>query len=279
VRPRIVDYFLGLTGLDSINYLIPTGLTIYFLAVSAVFMVFYSRCRKAGLPEKHIILAGVIAIISGIIGVRLFSVLENLIVFGTKQNVVFSLGGSTTSWGAYTFGSAAFCFYLAYHKQPILKYADILGASLGLGPFIGRWACFFNGCCYGKVTDLFWAVRYPQYSPAHNAHWKAGLIDLETQLSLAVHPVQLYASFSALFIFFLISKIYQRYANKPGMTIAFYGLLYGLFRFFVEFFRDDVPRHTIFALTLGQFICIVLFILFIGAIWLLVRRGSGGLNR
>lgn len=279
MRPRIVEFLTGLIHFQGINYLVPTGLTIYFLAVITIFLVFYSRCRKAGLPEVRTIGVAFFAIISGIIGVRLFSILENLFIFGTKPEVIFTLGGSTTSWGAYIFGTLAFCLYLVYYRQPLLNYMDILGASLGLGPFIGRWACFFNGCCYGKITDVFWAVRYPQYSPAHNAHWKAGLINLETPLSLPVHPVQIYASFSALCVYILVSKIYLRYSNKPGITITSYGLLYGATRFFIEFFRADVPRHTLLALTLGQFMCLLLFILSTGALWLFIKRDTANRNR
>jgi phosphatidylglycerol:prolipoprotein diacylglycerol transferase len=272
VRPRIVDYLTELTHFEGIKYLIPTGLTIYLLTILTIFLVFFIRTQRVGLSEKHAIRAGVIAIVCGIIGVRIFSILENMIILGTKSSSWHSIGGSTTSWGAYIFAPLGFCLYLAYHRQPLLKYADILGATLGLGPFIGRWACFFNGCCYGKVTDLFWAVRYPNFSPAFNAQYHAGLVDLNSPLSLPVHPVQLYASLAGFIIFLIVSKIYFQYADKPGLTLVSYGFLYGIIRFFVEFFRDDVPRHTSLELTLGQFMCLILFTLSAGGLWLLQKR-------
>jgi phosphatidylglycerol:prolipoprotein diacylglycerol transferase len=272
MRPRIVDFLVNLTGFQAVNYLVPTGATIYIIAIGTVCLVFYNRCRRANLPHKHALRVSIATILSAIIGVRLFNMLETLITAGEIPHSWFSLGGGTTSWGAYFFGFGAFCLYLVYNRQPLLRYADIFGASLGLGPFIGRWACFFNGCCYGKLSELFWSVRYPQYSPAYNAQWKAGLIDLELPFSLPVHPFQLYASLAALFIFIVASKIYLRYKEKPGITIVSYGLLYGLVRFLVEFFRGDVPRYTSLALTLGQVVCTIVVIISAGSLWLLQKR-------
>jgi phosphatidylglycerol:prolipoprotein diacylglycerol transferase len=272
VRPRIVDYLTGLTHFEGINYIIPTGLTIYLLTILVIGLVFITRAQRAGLSDKYVLRVTIIATVSGILGVRIFSILEHMIVLGTNTSSWFSVSGSTTSWGAYIFAPLAFFLYLAYHRQPVLQYADILGATIGLGPFIGRWACFFNGCCYGKITDLFWAVRFPQYSPAYNAHWKAGLIDLDTPLSLPVHPFQLYASLAALIIFIVASKLYARYADKPGITLASYGFLYGLIRFFIEFYRDDVPRHTGLEWTVGQWMCLILIILSAVGLWFLQKR-------
>jgi phosphatidylglycerol:prolipoprotein diacylglycerol transferase len=272
MRPRIVEFLTELTGFQGINFIVPTGLAIYIVALGTVALVFYNRCRQVDLPHKHAMRVSIITILFAVIGVRLFNMLETLFTSGVKPHSWLSLGGGTTSWGAYFFGFAAFCFYLIYYKQPLLKYADIFGSALGLGPFIGRWACFFNGCCYGKESNFFCAVRFPQFSPAYNAQWKAGMINLDTPLSLPVHPFQLYASLAALLIFIIVGKIYRRYRDRTGITIASYGLLYGFVRFFIEFFRGDVPRYTILELTVGQCMCTMIVLFSIGGLWLLQKR-------
>ena len=98
------------------------------------------------------------------------------------------------------------------------------------------------------------------------------MIDLSNKLSLPVHPVQIYSSFAALILFLIVTKLWKNYLNKPGFTIAFYVLLYGLIRFFIEFFRGDVDRYNLMNLSFPQYICIILFLVFLSAIPMLQKR-------
>ncbi|OGQ26823.1 MAG: hypothetical protein A2138_14455, partial [Deltaproteobacteria bacterium RBG_16_71_12] len=54
---------------------------------------------------------------------------------------------------------------------------DYATPSLLAGILLGRLGCFLGGCCYGRATDVPWAVTFPA------GHAAAGV---------AVHPVQLY---------------------------------------------------------------------------------------
>lgn len=105
--------------------------------------------------------------------------------------VIFYCEG-TASWRAYLGGVGFFAFYLYIKNIPILPYLDVLGSSLGLGPFIGCWGCFLNGCCFGNTTHVPWSVRYPKYSQVYQLQVNNGLIDYNSSLSEAVYLVQLY---------------------------------------------------------------------------------------
>jgi len=59
--------------------------------------------------------------------------------------------------------------YLWYHKLPIRRYLDILAIGLMLALAIGRIGCFLNGCCFGKPTNLPWAIRFPYGSNAYRS--------------------------------------------------------------------------------------------------------------
>ncbi|MHC4750363.1 MAG: prolipoprotein diacylglyceryl transferase, partial [Planctomycetota bacterium] len=65
--------------------------------------------------------------------------------------------------------------YLWYHKLPIRRYLDILAIGLMLALVFGRIGCFLNGCCYGKPTELPWAVRFPYNSFAYVSQINADL--------------------------------------------------------------------------------------------------------
>ncbi len=195
---------------------------------------------------------------AGVIGAHLYYLLQHLKYVVDQPYQIFNLTRGTESWGAYLGGMLCFSIYLKKKGLPILSYADALGASLGAGPFIGRWSCFFNGCCYGKLSTAPWAVTFPKNSPPYIAQLRAGLIEPDSAVSLPIHPIQIYLSLAALIIFFIVSKFWLHNRNKPGLTIAFYWLIYCTIRFGIEFFRGDVPRYG--GLWLAQIVCLIVII-------------------
>ena len=48
---------------------------------------------------------------------------------------------------------------------PLRPYMDVIAPSIALGTFFGRLGCFLNGCCYGDLCRLPWAVTFPAGSP------------------------------------------------------------------------------------------------------------------
>jgi hypothetical protein len=61
--------------------------------------------------------------------------------------------------------------YLWWRKHSIRWYLDIIAPSAALGMAIGRIGCFLNGCCFGGVCDLPWAVHFPYGSGAQRQQW------------------------------------------------------------------------------------------------------------
>ncbi|OQX88164.1 MAG: hypothetical protein B6D55_01260 [Candidatus Omnitrophica bacterium 4484_70.2] len=111
-----------------------------------------------------------------------------------------------------------------------------------LGHSLGRWGCFFNGCCYGKPTTSWIGVKFPPDSPA-------GI------LGEKVIPTQLISLFFLLVIFFILLNLRKRKKFKGEIFLS-YLILYGIFRFIIEFFRGD-PRGYIFIFSTSQFISLI----------------------
>ena len=44
---------------------------------------------------------------------------------------------------------------------PFWLMSDVAAPAVAIGIAIGRIGCFLNGCCYGAVCELPWAVRFP----------------------------------------------------------------------------------------------------------------------
>jgi prolipoprotein diacylglyceryltransferase len=98
-----------------------------------------------------------------------------------------------------------------------------MGDALALlGPVlqaIGRFGCFLNGCCTGKVTDLPWGVVYGWHSDAHMLHTTMDWIPQDAAWSLPVHPLPLYyASFAAIVALLMIQLV--RRGAAAGSLVA-----------------------------------------------------------
>ena len=149
------------------------------------------------------------------------------------QESSFWLGGGFVFYGG-LLGGLVYLMILRGLKFPVTH--DVVWAivpALTIGHAIGRFGCFLAGCCYGKETNLFWAIHL------HGA---------DRHPSQLVECVLLFA----LGIFLLRSK-------KPKLTlISTYLLSYGLIRLFVESLRGDTIRGTWGMLTPSQWISLAL---------------------
>jgi phosphatidylglycerol---prolipoprotein diacylglyceryl transferase len=116
--------------------------------------------------------------------------------------------------------------------------ADVIAPSVFLGYAIGRIGCLLNGCCYGAVCDLPWAMQFPD---EHNRH-------LITPPS---HPAQLYSSLMAFGLFFLMqrAKLVPRFNRFPGQLTLLFFALYAVERFVMEIFRAGATAETVFGTT------------------------------
>jgi len=114
-------------------------------------------------------------------------------------------------------------------KLDFLKVGDLVSSVAPIGLFFGRIANFVNGELWGKPTNVPWAMIFP--NP------QAG--------GIPRHPSQLYEAGLEGLLLFAILQIgfrYLRWQDRPGLTTAMLFLGYGIFRTFVELFREpDAP--------------------------------------
>ena len=123
------------------------------------------------------------------------------------------------------------------YRLPWWKTADACAPGIAIGSFFGRQGCFAAGCCWGKPTDLPWGVKFTELG-----HEITGV-----PIDAHLHPTQFYESFAMLLVFVVLLWLHKR-KRFDGQVVLFYGLLYSVVRFSIEFVRDD-PRGDILGLT------------------------------
>lgn len=134
-------------------------------------------------------------------------------------------------------------------KLSWLRIHDYVACCVPFGLFFGRLTNFVNGELWGKATDVPWAIIFPTGGPVPR------------------HPSQLYeAALEGVLLFLILAfafwKTKARY--QPGRLVGIFLLGYGLFRFFVEYFREADAQLMDFAartgLHMGQWLCLPMIV-------------------
>ncbi len=145
------------------------GLMMVIAFLAAVFLIRYLSRNITPNPQ-FITNAALYSLIAGVVGARLFYVIHHFNQFQGRPLSVFAIWqGGLELLGGVLSAIVVIVFYLRHHKLPVRRYLDILAIGLMLALMFGRIGCFLNGCCFGKPTDLPWAVRFPYGSHAYRS--------------------------------------------------------------------------------------------------------------
>ena len=128
------------------------------------------------------------------------------------------------------------------NNENIFYFLDLISLSVPIGIFLGRISNFINSELYGRVTDIFWSVRFVK-------------ID-----NLSRHPSQIYeAFFEGIILFIILNFLNKKFNYKSGIISSLFLIFYSIFRFIIEFVRepDSHIGFIYFNLTIGQIISVI----------------------
>ena len=170
------------------------GLMMVIGFLAAIYLI--RRLSRNITPDPQLITnVALYSLIGGVVGARLFYVLHYFEHFKENLASVFAIWqGGLELLGGVILAITIILFYLLYHKLPIRRHLDILAIGLMLALVFGRIGCFLNGCCFGKPTELPWAVRFPYNSFAYNSQINANLERNRTDPQLRL-PREEYVSY------------------------------------------------------------------------------------
>jgi phosphatidylglycerol:prolipoprotein diacylglycerol transferase len=158
-------------------------------------------------------------------------------------------------YGGLIAGVAASVLYVKMRGQSLAKMADLAAGPMMLALAFGRLGCFLNGCCYGKEGEGFPCIKFPADSPVKGK---------------SVHPTQLYETAAGVAFFFLLSWLWKKKRKAEGEVFLLMVMLYGVWRFIIEFARDDDRPRWIGSLTYSQVVSLVALV--VAGVWLALLR-------
>jgi phosphatidylglycerol:prolipoprotein diacylglycerol transferase len=221
------------------------------------------RARVRNLDPVRILDLGIYIIIAALIGAKLLLLITDFQTFRNNPGELLSLARSGgVFYGGLILAVIVAVWYIRRVKLPLWTTCDVFAPGIALGHVIGRFGCFFAGCCYGRPTTRPWGIVFSDPFAAAN---------VGTPLGVHLHPTQLYEAGAELAI--LIGLLLTERKGRPfqGRTFWLYILLYAISRYVIEIFRGD-ERGAIGMFSTSQFISLLLAPLAIGMLVYLARR-------
>jgi len=280
---------------------------MYFFAFATAFFLYRKQVRERRFPMTENDLSSMFSwgIFGLLVGARLFSTLiyetsdiylkKPWLIFWPFQNGKFTgLQGMSYHGGAFA-GLLSVIIFVKVKRLNFREISDMFAASIPLGYTFGRLGNFINAELYGRVTAGPLGMVFPDATalPA-NEGWvreiavKAGIAAEGAFVNLPRHPSQLYEAFFEGIVLWAILWFFRNRKPFKGFLVGLYFLGYGVFRFFIEYFREPdadlgyriefvksgLPTayaHPLLSFSTGQILCF-LMVLF-GVIWLVVASG------
>ena len=229
------------------------GLMIWIGVLCCVYMGTV-RAKKYGLIEDAVLDIAMIGLVAGFVGAKLLYILVEWRTFLKAPLDVLLWGYGWVVYGGISAGVVSAIIYCKIRRYRFLEYFDLVAPCISLAQAFGRIGCFLAGCCYGRETQSFLGVVFPEGALA--------------PVGVSLLPTQLFSSAGNFVIMFVLLWHYK-HRKRSGDTGFLYMLLYGVGRFGIEFLRDD-SRGEVGIFSTSQFIS--LFIV-TAAILLLLWKG------
>jgi phosphatidylglycerol:prolipoprotein diacylglycerol transferase len=192
----------------------------------------------------------------------------------------------------------AVIIYSRVKRFSFRELGDMFAASIPLGYTFGRLGNFINAELYGRVTTGPLGMLFPHATQLSTSEaWvreaaeKCGIAISGAYVNLPRYPSQLYEMIFEGVILWAIIWAFRNRKPFKGFLVGLYFLGYGLFRFFIEYFREpdedlgyrvefvksNMPpayTHPPFSFSTGQILCFCMITF--GIVWLIVASRMPG---
>ena len=185
-------------------------------------------------------------ILGGRIGYVLFY--QTTTILTDPINILFIWKGGMSFHGGLIGIIISIFLFSKKYSIDFFQLSDLVSSVAPIGLFFGRLANFVNVELYGRVTDFPLAMIYPSIDQAPR------------------HPSQLYEAFFEGVVLFIILRYYNKknYSrNNFGFITSIFLILYGIFRFLIEFLREPDAHIGLIlnSITMGQLLSVTLVII------------------
>ena len=204
------------------------------------------------------------AVVGGIVGAKLYYALLNYPrLIDDPIGMLLSRAGMVW-YGGFLLAAALVLNRIRTLALPMGSTVDAAAPALAMAYGVGRLGCFLVGDDYGRPTDSWVGIAFPNGQPPTTASAIESAFGVTVDPALVekygevvpVHPTQLYETGISTLIFLLLWSL-RRHRHRPGWLFGLWLTLASAERFLVEFYRVKDDRF-LGPLTLAQAISVAL---------------------
>lgn len=188
--------------------------------------LFSANCRATGIKKPDLVDFMLIISLAGLAGARIMYIALFPQQFSSFRDLIALHEGGLVFHGGLFASAAGLFVYFLKKSLPWRALFDAVTPSLALGHAIGRFGCLINGCCYGARTDLISIYHLSGDPPGCYRH-----------------PTQAYEGGFLLLLAVFTAVLLRRrpgvVSARPGVLTGLYVFVYSIWRFLLEFIRDD----------------------------------------
>lgn len=244
------------------------------LAILIGFLIATSEAKRTRQNPEDYLDMGIIGVIAGIAGARIFYVVFSWDMYKDNLLDIFNLreGGLAIYGGVIAAVIAVFIMARVKHLSPF-QILDTVAMAILNGQMLGRWGNFFNREAFGEYTDSLFAMRLPLdavRSGDVTELMREHMERIDGVSYIQVHPTFLYESLWCCALL-IILVLYRKHKKYEGELFLMYIFGYGLGRVWIEGLRTDQLLIPGIGLPVSQVIagCVVIFA---GAALLYLRK-------
>jgi len=218
-------------------------LSVYFIFLSFVFSLIVPlivrRADKLGLSAYSALDLYLVVLLGAFLGARSFYVFyqEPVFFFENPEHIFYFWNGGYVFFGGFLGSVGLGYLYCKLKNLRPEEWFNFAVPLLSLGYALGRGACFLSGCCYGKETNMWWAV---------------------TMHGTTRHPTQVYAVLMELLIFLILIFVESKKGFKAFLVLPIWLILHGCARITMEAYRADPRGSEIIGLSVSTFVSLLL---------------------
>ena len=264
-------------------------------AVAFVFLK-YREKEKQKLPEpeikevlvypSHLISEiTMAAAIGGLLGAKIFHLLEYWNDFVADPFGMFFSGSGLTMYGGLIVGAISVLWYGKKNNITPIQLCDASAPGLMLAYGVGRLGCQIAGdgdwgivnniskpSFINFLPDWLWSFRFPNNVVNEGIPIEGCSGHHCYQLAQGVFPTPIYESITCILLFFLLWSMRKK-INIPGMLFFYYLLFNGIERFLIEAIRVNSKYHLLgIEFSQAQLISLLLIITGLTGIFFLKKK-------
>lgn len=225
-----------------------------FLGIVCAYLTAEFRAKKRGLNSDNVFDMSMLSVIGGAVGAKLLFYIVEIKSVIANPSILLQIKDGFVVYGGIIGGIISCLIYCKKKKLDPAEWFDLIIPEIAIAQAFGRIGCLLAGCCYGAETTSAFHIVFTSSDYAPNNVW--------------LYPTQIMSAMLNLLNFVLLTQVIARLTKKKGVVTACYLIFYSIGRFVIEFFRGDLERGAVGALSTSQFISI--FILIAGITLLII---------